>query len=166
MFLEKVAETTRGDEMERVYTIGEASAELGMPASTLRYYGKKGLFPDVARSQGGMRVYTEDDLEWARFIERLKVSGMPIAEIKEYIDLYRAGDSTIERRREIVNARLAAIDRQLADLKLARDFIYYKCWYYDVAAESGTCETPKNMPSEKLPPEIARIKQKCRINRY
>ena len=32
--------------MERVYTIGEASAELGMPASTLRYYGKKGLFPD------------------------------------------------------------------------------------------------------------------------
>ena len=30
--------------MEKVYTIGEASAELGMPASTLRYYGKRGCF--------------------------------------------------------------------------------------------------------------------------
>jgi DNA-binding transcriptional MerR regulator len=152
--------------MERVYTIGEASEELGMPASTLRYYDKKGLFPDVARSQGGLRVYTEDDLEWARFIERLKASGMPIAEIKEYIDLYRAGDSTIEQRRKIVNERLKAIDAQLADLRLARDFIYYKCWFYDVAAESGTCDTPRSIPMEDLPPKIARIKRKCRINRY
>ena len=30
-------------------------------------------------------------VEWARFIERLKVSGMPIREIKRYIDLYREG---------------------------------------------------------------------------
>lgn len=132
--------------MEKIYTIGEASEELGMPASTLRYYDKRGLFPDVARSRGGMRVYTEDDLEWARFIERLKASGMPIAEIKEYINLYRAGDSTIERRREIVHERRNEIDGQVKELKNARDFIDYKCWFYDVAAESGTCDTPRNMP--------------------
>lgn len=114
----------------------------------------------MTRSQGGMRVYAEDDLEWARFIGRLKASSMPIAEIKECIDLHREGDSTTERRREIVNERLKAIDEQIDDLKLARDFIYYKCWFYDVAAESGTCDTPKNMPVEELPPKIARI------NRY
>jgi DNA-binding transcriptional MerR regulator len=49
--------------LERVYTIGEAAAELGMPVSTIRYYDKQGLFPDMARSQGGIRVFTEDDLE-------------------------------------------------------------------------------------------------------
>lgn len=101
--------------MEKVYTIGEAAAALGMPASTIRYYDKNGLFPDMARSQGGIRVFTEDDLEWARFIERLKVSGMPIREIKRYIDLYREGDSTIEERRRIVNERREAILSQMED---------------------------------------------------
>lgn len=152
--------------MGNLYTIGEAAKELRMPASTLRYYDGKGLFPDVARSQGGMRMYTEDDLEWARFIERLKASGMPIAEIKSYIDLYRQGDETIEERRRIVYERRAALEEQIADLILARDFIEYKCWFYDVAVESGTCDTPRNMSIDELPEAIARIKKKCRINRY
>ena len=42
----------------------------------------------------------------------------------------------------------------------------YKCWYYDVASESGTCDTPRNMPYDELPERIQRIKDKCRINRY
>ena len=46
--------------------------------------------------------FDEDDLEWMRFVERLKVSGMPIKEIREYIQLYLEGDSTIEERRKIV----------------------------------------------------------------
>ncbi len=111
-------------------------------------------------------MFTEDDLEWARFIERLKVSGMPIREIRRYIDLYRKGDSTIEERRRIVNERREAILRQMEDLRISLDFITYKCWYYDVAKESGTCDTPKNMPIEELPEDIRRIKAECRINRY
>jgi DNA-binding transcriptional MerR regulator len=49
-----------------------------------------------------------------RFVERLKVSGMPIKEIREYIGLYLEGDSTIEERRHIVYERRTAIDAQLA----------------------------------------------------
>ena len=152
--------------MEKLYTIGDAAAELGMPASTIRFYEKNGLIPNQQRSSDGRRLFDEDDLEWMRFVERLKVSGMPIKEIREYIQLYLAGDSTIEERRRIVYERRDAIDAQLEELKLARDFIDYKCWYYDVARESGTCETPKNMPFDELPERIQCIKAKCRINRY
>ena len=152
--------------MEKLYTIGDAAAELGMPASTIRFYEKNGLIPNQQRSSDGRRLFDEDDLEWMRFVERLKVSGMPIKEIREYIDLYLQGDATIEERRRIVYERRAAIDAQLEELMLARDFIDYKCWYYDVARESGTCDTPKNMPYEELPEDIKRIKAKCKINRY
>ena len=152
--------------MDKVYTIGDAAAELGMPASTIRFYEKNGLIPNQQRSSNGRRLFDEDDLEWMRFVERLKVSGMPIKEIREYIELYIAGDSTIEERRRIVYERRAAIDSQIEELMLARDFIDYKCWYYDVASESGTCDTPKNMPFDELPDNIKRIKAKCRINRY
>ena len=152
--------------MDKVYTIGDAAAELGMPASTIRFYEKNGLIPNQQRSSDGRRLFDEDDLEWMRFVERLKVSGMPIKEIREYIELYIAGDSTIEERRRIVYERRAAIDSQIEELMLARDFIDYKCWYYDVASESGTCDTPKNMPFDELPDNIKRIKAKCRINSY
>lgn len=152
--------------MDRHYTIGEAAEELGMPASTIRFYDKNGLLPSVSRTGGGVRLFDEDDLEWLRFVERLKVSGMPIKEIRAYIELYLAGDSTIEERRRIVYERKAAIEKQLEDLRLALDFISYKCWFCDVASESGTCDTPRNMPTEELPDDIRRIKAKCRINRY
>lgn len=152
--------------MDKLYTIGDAAAKLGMPASTIRFYEKNGLIPNQQRSSDGRRLFDEDDLEWMRFVERLKVSGMPIKEIREYIDLYLQGDATIEERRRIVYSRRAAIDAQLEELMLACDFIDYKCWYYDVARESGTCDTPKNMPYEELPEDIKRIKAKCKINRY
>ncbi|MBR3317388.1 MAG: MerR family transcriptional regulator [Atopobiaceae bacterium] len=152
--------------MSGLYTIGDAAAKLGMPASTIRFYEKNGLIPNQQRSSDGRRLFDEDDLEWMRFVERLKVSGMPIKEIREYIRLYMEGDSTIEERRRIVYERREAIEKQLEELQLARDFIEYKCWYYDVASESGTCKTPKNMPFDELPENIKRIKAKCRINRY
>ena len=152
--------------MSGLYTIGDAAAKLGMPASTIRFYEKNGLIPNQQRSSDGRRLFDEDDLEWMRFVERLKVSGMPIKEIREYIRLYMEGDSTIEERRRIVYERREAIDRQLEELRLARDFIEYKCWFYDVASESGTCETPREMPFNELPKDIQRIKAKCRINRY
>ena len=152
--------------MDRLYTIGEAAEALDMPATTIRFYDKNGLLPNVSRTGGGVRLFDEDDLEWMRFVERLKASGMPIKEIREYIQLYLAGDATIEERRQIVYERKAAIERQLEELELARDFISYKCWFYDVAAESGTCDAPRNMPTEELPDNIRQINEKCQINRY
>jgi DNA-binding transcriptional MerR regulator len=152
--------------MDKMYTIGDAAAELGMPASTIRFYEKNGLIPNQQRSSDGRRLFDEDDLEWMRFVERLKVSGMPIKEIREYIRLYIEGDSTIEERRRIVYERRAAIDAQLEELKLARDFIEYKCWFYDVAAEASTCDVPREMQPEDIPEEMRRIKERCGISRY
>ena len=94
--------------MDKLYTISGAAAELGMPASTIRFYEKNGLIPNQRRSSDGRRLFDEDDLEWMRFVERLKVSGMPIKEIREYIGLYLEGDSTIEARRRIVYERRKA----------------------------------------------------------
>lgn len=70
-------DSTIGASEKGLYTIGSAAAELGMPASTIRFYEKNGLIPNQRRSSDGRRLFDEDDLEWMRFVERLKVSGMP-----------------------------------------------------------------------------------------
>ena len=48
---------------------------LGVPSSTLRYYDKEGLLPFVARSSGGIRIFTEKDYEWLKVISCLKKAG-------------------------------------------------------------------------------------------
>lgn len=152
--------------MARMYTIGEASELLGMPASTIRFYEKNGLIPNMQRTGSGIRLFDDEDLEWMRFVERFKASGMPIKEIRTFIELYQQGDSTIEERRRIINNRRDAVERQIAELELARDFIKYKCWFYDVAAEAGTCDVPREMPPEKMPEEMRRIKEQCGISSF
>ncbi|MDO4899210.1 MerR family transcriptional regulator [Actinomyces sp.] len=151
---------------ERTYTIGEAARETGLTTSALRFYDREGLIPGVARTGGGTRRFTEDDLEWVRYVERLKMSGMPIKEIREYVRLYFEGDSTIEARRRMVQARRREVLRQLEELQTTLDFIDYKCWFYEVAAAAGSCDAPRTMPLEQLPPRIRRIKESCGIHRY
>ena len=153
-------------DQERTYGIGEASQATGLTTSALRFYDREGLLPRVARTDGGTRRFTEDDLEWIRYIERLQKSGMPIKEIKEYVRLYMEGDSTIEARRRIVEARRKEVLRQIKDLETTLDFIDYKCWFYEVAAQTGSCDVPRTMAPEDLPPRIRRIKEACGIHRY
>lgn len=147
--------------MPRVYTIGEAAEALGMPASTIRFYDKNGLLPDLSRSQGGTRVFTDEDLEWARFVERLKQSGMPIREMRDFVELFRQGDETVSERRRILHERREALTSQMSELQDALDLITYKCWFYDVAEAGGGMEAARSVADEDMPPEMLALKRKC-----
>lgn len=150
-------------EQERFYSIGEVAEILDIPASTLRYYDKKGMIPFVARSEGGVRRFTDADIDWLRMVEYLKMSGMTISEIQEYIKLFQEGDRSIEQRRRLVHSRRNKILQQIEELQETLGFITYKCWYYDTAAKTGTCDVPRNMPEEEMPPKMAEILRNCRI---
>lgn len=149
-----------------LYTIGDAAKILGMQPSALRYYDKEGLLPHMNRSGSGIRMFTEDDFEWVRFIERLKKSGMPIKEIKSYVDLYEQGDDTLDERRDLIYARRSAVEREMEELQETLDFITYKCWFYDRALELGSAEAAKAIPLEELPSDIRAMKKRCGISKY
>ena len=82
-------------------TIGEFSAITGISAYTLRYYEKKGLLR-VSRDNALRMDYSEDDIEWVKFIQRLKDTGMLLRDIKHYSDLRYQGDDTMEERMELL----------------------------------------------------------------
>ena len=68
------------------YTVGEAAKQINVATSTLRYYDKEGLLPFVERSDGGIRLFKPEDISMLKTIECLKKTGMPIKEIKHFID--------------------------------------------------------------------------------
>lgn len=82
-------------------TIGEFSKITDISAYTLRYYEKKGLLR-VNRNHAGRRDYNAKDIEWVKFIKRLKDTGMLLRDIKHYSDLRYQGDNTIEERMELL----------------------------------------------------------------
>ncbi len=134
-----------------VYTVGEMAKLLGVPTSTLRYYDKEGLLPFVERSPGGMRLFQDKDYEWLQIINCLKKTGMPLKDIRIYIDLAMQGDSTIDDRLKLILKQREAVQAQMADLQKTLDTLDFKCWYYKMARQAGTTSVPRNMPLEEVP---------------
>ena len=48
------------------YTIGDMAQKLNVAPSTLRYYDKEGLLPFVERSNGGVRIFKDEDYAFMR----------------------------------------------------------------------------------------------------
>ncbi|MCP8970069.1 MerR family transcriptional regulator [Ectobacillus ponti] len=128
----------------KTYSIGEAAKELHLTVYTLRYYDKEGLMPFVERTPGGARVFTESDIGALRIIECLKATGMPIKEIKTFIDWCAEGDATLQQRYNMFLERKAIVEAQMEELKRTMDLIEHKCFYYETALDAGTEEIHKH----------------------
>jgi len=92
--------------------ISEMAKLTNISEHTLRYYEKKELIT-VSRDERGRRSYDENEIEWIRFIQRLKETGMLLRDIKKYSDLRAEGDETTPERLEMLEKhRLFVIDEQ------------------------------------------------------
>lgn len=120
------------------YTIGETAEKMGITASTIRYYEKEGLLPNIKRDKNSIRFFTENDLQSLKIIECLKATGMPIKDIRKFIDLCAEGDNSLQERYALFLDRKAAVQKQIEKLKKIEKVIDFKCWYYQTAIEAGT----------------------------
>ncbi|WP_100013018.1 MerR family transcriptional regulator [Lentibacillus sediminis] len=126
------------------YSISEVASKLNLTVYTLRYYDKEGLMPFVERTAGGKRVFKETDVELLNVIECLKSSGMPIKDIRNFIEWLSEGDSTLQQRYDMFTERKAAVEKQMEELQKTMDLIEHKCDYYKTALEAGTEDVHKN----------------------
>lgn len=134
------------------YTIGQAAKKMGLTAHTLRYYDKEGLLPFVAKSSSGLRIFSDSDIEWLVMIECLKGTGMTLKDIKQYIDWYNEGDSTIKQRLEMFKRQKIKLEEQMAQLQKHLEKITFKIAYYTDAATYGDMnvyERNKTLAAEK-----------------
>lgn len=125
------------------YSIGQAAKKMGLTAHTLRYYDKEGLLPFVQKTSSGLRKFSDSDLEWLVIIECLKGTGMQIKDIKQYIDWYIEGDSTLQQRFDMFKKQKIRIEEQMAQLQKHLEKIEYKIAFYADAVANGTINAPQ-----------------------
>ena len=136
-----------------MYTIGQISKMFDLPVSTLRYYDKEGLFPNMERTSG-IRKFSESEIEALHVIECLKKTGMEIKDIKQFMAWCAEGPSTYSNRKKLFEDRKKALEEQLQELEKNMAMINFKCWYYEQAISDGNEEHLNKIIPDNLPADI------------
>jgi DNA-binding transcriptional MerR regulator len=111
--------------------IKEFSKISGISAYTLRYYEKIGIFQQINRNDSGHRDFSENDILWAEFINRLKETGMPLGQIKKYAVLRKQGEHTVSARMQLLINHATALKEKILVEEQHLKKICEKIEYYE-----------------------------------
>ena len=124
---------------EREYTIKEAAALTGLPASTLRYYESIGVIAPVSRgASSGHRVYDEDDLDQLTWVACLAATGLSVSDMKQYVANGRRGPEAAAEQVALLEAQAARLEREAEHLKLRQRYVSLKVAYWSAVAAGDT----------------------------
>jgi DNA-binding transcriptional MerR regulator len=111
-------------------TIQQTAEETGVSVHTLRYYERIGLISPVERASNGHRRYSEKDVNEIVFLTRLRATGMPISDVKRYVNLKRQGSSTTVERMALLEAHRDAVCKHLEEVSHYLTMIERKIEHY------------------------------------
>ncbi|WP_422087456.1 MerR family transcriptional regulator [Variovorax sp.] len=129
------------------FHIGELAARTGRTVHAIRWYETQGLVPGVARDEGGRRLYGEPHVGWLDLMERLRRTGMSIAEMREYTALAVQGKVTLRQRRDMLAAHRERVTGTIAEWKKALTLVERKIGFYDEWMSSGRRPPPVSADS-------------------
>lgn len=123
-------------------TIKEVSQMYNISADTLRYYEKIGLIDPVTRNASGIRDYQEEDLKRIQFLKCMRLSGLSIEMLTQYLTLLREGEHTIPQRKEILLKQRQEILAKMNELEETLRHLDFKIERYDdvIASDEGKSE--------------------------
>lgn len=124
--------------MAENFLIGQLAARTGRSVHTIRWYEAQGLIPGVARDAGRRRVYGELHISWLDLMDRLRRTGMSIAEMREYTALVKQGSGTLTKRQALLSAHREQVKGMIAEWQLALRLLDRKIDFYDEWVASGT----------------------------
>ena len=130
--------------------IGDVARLSGLSIDTLRYYDRAGLLGAIHRDSGGRRVFDRNSLGLLDVVLRLRRTGMPVEDVRHFVDLVRSGDTKRAGRLQLLRAHRRRVLAQLDQLQDDLAVIEWKIAAYQ-AGEDGT-EPPPPPPGWPRPP--------------
>ncbi|MEU4205128.1 MerR family transcriptional regulator [Streptomyces sp. NPDC045470] len=112
------------------YTISEVAEHTGLSAHTLRWYERIGLMPHVDRTHTGQRRFSNRDLDWLDLVTKLRLTGMPVADMVRYAELVREGGHTFPERERLLTAHREDVRQRIAELQSTLQVLDYKIDVY------------------------------------
>lgn len=134
--------------------IGELSKRTARSVHAIRWYETQGLMPGVQRDGGGHRLYHDEHVAWLDLMERLRRTGMSIAEMRRYTALVKQGKATLAARRDMLAAHRERVLGTIDEWKAALSLLDSKLDFYGEWLARG--KRPATEPCEISPPPARR----------
>lgn len=121
------------------WSIGGVAIATGLSVHAIRFFEREGLLlRDIPRNAGRHRVFTPADVQWLTLVNRLRASGMPLARIRDFVDLVRSGPGNEQARLDLLEAHERAVRERIAELEDCLEIIEGKVATYQRHLLDGT----------------------------
>jgi len=124
-------------------TIKEVSEKYGISQDTLRYYERVGVIPDVKRTSGGIRNYSDEDLRWVCLAKCMRNSGLPLEMMVRYVQLTKEGEKTIPDRMQLLIEQRDALIAQKNQIDEAIERLNNNIARYEARIAEGAAQKSK-----------------------
>ena len=133
------------------WDITTTARHLGVSTHTLRYYERIGLVR-VGRGGSGHRRYDAAAVRRLVFLTRMRTSGMPIRDLRRYVELIEAGRDTVPERLAILTGHREALRARIAELRLALAATEYKIGVYTTSMRDHEAERADDTSTKETRP--------------
>jgi DNA-binding transcriptional MerR regulator len=144
---------------QQEYTIKEAAALTGLPASTLRYYESIGVIAPISRGASSKhRVYDEDDLDQLMWVACLAATGMSVSDMKRYVANGQLGPSAAREQIELLSEQQRRLALEAEHVRLRQRYVALKIDYWH-AVDAGDEARAELLSSEarKLADDLKQV---------
>jgi len=141
------------------YTIKEAAALTGLPASTLRYYESIGVITPISRGATSKhRVYDEDDLDQLMWVACLAATGMSVSDMKRYVANGQLGRSAAREQIELLAGQQRRLALEAEHIALRQRYVALKIdyWHATHAGDDARAELLSG-EARKLADDLKRV---------
>jgi DNA-binding transcriptional MerR regulator len=127
-----------------LFMIGELADRTARSVHAIRWYETQGLMPGVQRNGGGRRLYNERHVDWLLLMERLRRTGMSIAQMRAYTALVKQGRGTLAQRRDMLAQHRERVLRTIQEWSEALQLLDRKLDFYGEWVATG--QRPRQAP--------------------
>jgi DNA-binding transcriptional MerR regulator len=101
--------------------VGQLARIVGVGADSIRYYERIGVVPRAERSPAGYRLWPAREVQHLKWVAPAKRAGFTLHELADIFRSYRAGSPPCATVRDLLQQKLADLDREIDDLSTLRD---------------------------------------------
>lgn len=101
-------------------TVSHLARIVGVGPDSIRYYERIGVVPRAERSPAGYRLWTAREVQYLKWVAPAKRAGFTLHELADIFRRYRAGSPPCRTVRDLLQQKLADLERQIDELSTLR----------------------------------------------
>lgn len=97
--------------------IGQLAKNSGVSTKLIRHYESIGLVPKATRTEGGYRQYSDNDVQFLKFIKSGRSLGFSIKEIKKLVSLWRNKSRNSREVKALAAVHIETLEKKIAEMQ-------------------------------------------------